>query len=387
MNIGFDAKRAFHNNTGLGVYSRVLLNLLAEQFPEHHYYLFNPKPGKLYKPDAANVHEILPQEFLHKLFISAWRSNWVTGDLKKYKIDLFHGLSHEVPLEIDKTGIPSIVTMHDLFPELYPDNFKKIDLRIYRAKTRYACTHATRILAISKETKKQIVKVYDIDPEKIDVIYQSYDPVFDRREDEDRKRMVREKYGLPEQFFLHVGTIIERKNLLNIVKAINEIKNEIDVPLVVIGKGVHYKEQIKAYIKENGLENRVVFLSDEIARKNTGSFIETQDMPAIYQSALAMIYPSFYEGFGIPVAEALASGAPVITSNTSCLPEAGGDAAFYVDPSSYIEMADGLRKIYSDVEYVQLVKQKGFEQVKKFSQKEYVSKVMQMYHRVYGAQS
>lgn len=382
MNIGFDAKRAYHNNTGLGVYSRVLIDLLTKYFPEHQYYLFNPKPGNLYKSVAPNLHEILPQKAIHKLLKSVWRSRWVTQDLKKYGIDLYHGLSHEIPVGIEKTGIPSIVTMHDMFPELYPENFKKIDLKIYRAKTRYACTYSTKILAISEETKKHIVDIYKIDSEKIEVIYQSYDPAFNTIETEERKQAVKEKYNLPKEFFLHVGTIIERKNLLNIVKAINEIKREIDIPLVVIGKGKEYKEKVKAFIAENNLQKQVIFLSDKLAAEGKNSFVAAEDMPAIYQLSKAMIYPSFYEGFGIPVAEGLASGVPVITSNTSCLPEAGGDAAYYVTPSSHHEMAEAFKSIYSDAGLVKTMQAKGLEHVKKFAQEKYVKEVMKMYEGV-----
>lgn len=381
MNIGFDAKRAFHNNTGLGVYSRVLLNLLATQFPQHQYLLFNPKPGKLYTPDFANVHEVLPQKTIDKIFRSLWRSKWVIDDLRKYEIDLYHGLSHEIPMGIEKSGIASIVTIHDMFPELYPDNFKAIDLRIYRTKTRFACVNSTRILAISNETKNHIVDIYNINPEKIDVIYQSYDPLFDVIETDENKERVRKKYSLPNEFFLHVGTIIERKNLLNICKAINLIKNEINIPLVVIGKGKEYKEKVKAYIAENNLQNHIILLSDQLAFEGKNSFVPSEAMPAIYQSAKAMIYPSFYEGFGIPVAEGLASGTPVITSAKSCLPEAGGNAAWYVDPSSWEEMAKAFKEIYTNAELVKTMRNKGFEHVKKFSQEKYVSHVMAMYQK------
>lgn len=381
MNIGFDAKRAFHNSTGLGVYSRVLLTLLAQHFPEHEYFLFNPRPGNLYQPTGPHVHEIQPQKTIHKILKGAWRSRWVISDVQKLGIDLYHGLSHEIPVGIGKTGTASVVTIHDMFPEIYPGNFKPIDLKIYRAKTRYACTHSTRILAISHETKKHIVSIYNIDPEKIDVIHQSYDPAFDSMATAEQKALVRKKYNLPAEYFLHVGTIIERKNLLNICKAINLIKNEINMPLVVIGNGKEYKEKVKAYLTEKKLGQRVIFLSDALAAAGNSPFITAEDMPAIYQMSKAMIYPSFYEGFGIPVAEGLASGVPVITSNTSCLPEAGGDAALYVSPGSPEEMAEAFRKIYSDAQLVASMREKGFEHVKKFEQEAYVKAVMNMYHK------
>lgn len=381
MNVGFDAKRAYHNNTGLGFFSRVLISLLAEHYPENEYYLFNPKMGNLFHPQFENVHEILPQEQLHKILKSAWRSKWVTKDLKKHKIDLYHGPSHEIPMGIDRTGIPAVVTMHDMFPEIYPKDYKPVDVKIYRKKSRYACKHAQRIMAISEETKNHIVEIYGTDTAKIDVIYQSCNPIFNVIETEEIKEAVRLKYNLPKNFFLHVGTIIERKNLLNISKAMQLIRDEVDMPLVVVGNGGAFKEKVKEYIRQNRLEEKVIFMSEVLIAAGKKPFVETEDFPALYQLATAMIYPSFYEGFGMPIIEAMSGGVPVITSTTSCLPEIGGPAAFLADPESPEEMAEGLKKIYFDRAFVQNVRDKGFEHVKKFAPEKYVSDVMAMYKK------
>ena len=131
MNIGYDAKRAYHNSTGLGYYSRTLIQLLAKQYPEHQYYLFNPKISAKFSLKGENLHEILPHGFLHTLFRSAWRSSWVKGDLKKNKIDLYHGPSHEIPMGIHTTGIKSVVTIHDLIHERFPQQYNPIDVKIY----------------------------------------------------------------------------------------------------------------------------------------------------------------------------------------------------------------------------------------------------------------
>lgn len=379
MKIGFDAKRAYHNATGLGFFSRVLISLLAEHFPQHEYFLFNPKPGRLFKNSAPNLHEVLPQKRLHRLFTSAWRSNWVTADLKKLDIRLFHGLSHEIPLGLSATGIASVVSVHDMFPETHPQDYKPLDVRIYRAKTRYACHQANRIMAISEATKKEIVDLYHISPEKIDVVYQSCDPIFSIIRDKATKERVREKYGLPRQFFLHVGSIIERKNLLNICKALQRVRGEIDIPLVVIGKGGVYKQKVKEYLNQQNLNDRVIFLFDELEKTGQRAFIKTEDLPAVYQLATALIYPSFYEGFGIPLVEAMSGGVPVITSTTSCLPEIGGPGAFLADPNRPEELAEGLRKIYGNKEWVKQMRQKSFEHIKLFAPERYARNLMDMY--------
>lgn len=382
MNIGFDAKRAFHNGTGLGVFSRVLINLLAEHSPQNNYFLYNPKPGKLFTQAHKCLHEIQPGQYLHQLLRSWWRTKWITNDLIRDRIDIYHGLSHEIPLAMDKTGIKSIVTMHDMFPEMYPKEYSSIDVKIYRRKTRYACKNANRIMATSEETKRNIIEFYKTDPNKIEVIYQTYNPLFAVIQNDSEKEKIKRKYNLPDRFLLHVGTIIPRKNLLNICKALHYLNNKIDLPLVVIGQGDKYKKTVQQYIHDHNLGKKVIFLSDKLKEAGKNPFVETGDIPIIFQMSEAMIYPSFYEGFGIPVVEALAGGTPVITSNTSCLPEVGGDAAYLVNPSKPEEIAEGLKKIFHDPQIAHSMKQKGLEHVKKFAPEVYVTRVIKMYESV-----
>jgi glycosyltransferase involved in cell wall biosynthesis len=382
MNIGFDAKRAYHNQTGLGHYSRTLIHSLSGYYPEHQYYLFNPKPSSLFIFDEKNIHEVQPSSFLHKVFSSAWRSSWVKKDLQKLKIDLYHGLSHEIPVDIQQTKIRSVVTIHDLIHERNSEQYSKIDVEIYRKKFRYACKHADHIIAISEQTKKDIIDFYKTPEEKITVCYQSCNPAFSQTINEEEKARVKKLYNLPEQFFLYVGSIIERKNLLNICKAISQLKNELNIPLVVIGNGKEYKQKVKEYISQNRLERDIIFLSESLSAKSSQSFQSAVDFPAIYQSAIAMIYPSFFEGFGIPVLEALCSRLPVITSNVSCLPEAGGNAAYYVNPSNADEIAEGMKKIFADKSLAASMKEKGLLYARNFTQQKCAVSVMDVYKKL-----
>ena len=379
MNIGFDAKRAFHNGTGLGHYSRTLIQSLSAFHPEHQYYLFNPKPGELFQLKGANLHEVLPTGFFNNLFRSAWRSSWVKKDLKRLKIDLYHGLSHEIPIGINKTGIKSVVTIHDLIHERYPEQYNPIDVRIYNKKFRYACEQADKVIAISEQTKRDIIEFYKTPAEKITVCYQSCNPAFGQIISEEEKVAVKKEYGLPDQFFLYVGSIIERKNLLNICKALFLLREDLDIPLVVIGDGGKYKQQVKDFVLQNGLGKRVIFLSDNDKAKTSPAFRSAAVFPAIYQSAIAMIYPSFFEGFGIPVLEALWSRLPVITSNVSCLPEAGGDGAYYVNPAIAAEIAAGMKKIFEDKNFADSLKEKGWLHAQHFTQQKCADAVMEVY--------
>jgi glycosyltransferase involved in cell wall biosynthesis len=382
MNIGFDAKRAYHNGTGLGHYSRTLIRSLSEYYPEHQYYLFNPKASSVFTLPGNNIHEILPRSFPSTLFRSAWRSSWVKKDLKKYKIDLYHGLSHEIPVGIDTTGIRSVVTIHDLIHERYPGQYNPIDVKIYSRKFRYACEHADKVIAVSQQTKKDIIDFYKTPAEKIVVCYQSCNPAFGKKITEEEKNNVKAQYGLPDRFFLYVGSVIERKNLLNICKAVFLLRNEIDIPLIVIGEGGKYKQRVKDYIKQNGVDKKIFFLSENPWAKFSKSFQSAADFPAIYQSATAMIYPSFFEGFGIPVLEALWSRLPVITSDVSCLPEAGGDGAYYVNPNNTEEIAEAMKRIYADKEFASGLKEKGWRYSQNFTPQKCADSIMNVYKMI-----
>lgn len=379
MRIAFDAKRAYQNTTGLGHYSRTLLSSLITSFPQHEYYLMAPKKTGLFQP-GGNAQVITPTG-IGKTFRSLWRSNWVKKDLQRLGIDIYHGLSHEIPVGIDQTGIRSVVTMHDLIFERYPDQYNAVDVTIYRKKFRYACNHADTVIAISQQTKQDLIQYYNTPTDKIEVCYQACNPIFQHRHTQDEKEAIRKKYKLPAQYFLYVGTIIERKNLLNICKAINTLKGKLDIPLVVIGGGNDaYSKQVRGYVAANGLNDRVIFLTDNPVAHQDENFKNANDFPAIYQSAMAMIYPSIFEGFGLPVLEALWSQIPVITSNISCLPETGGDAACYIDPYQADEIANAILAIANDGALREAMIAKGINHAQKFLPSVCAAKVMGVYN-------
>lgn len=381
MNIGFDAKRAYHNSTGLGNFSRTLIRLLSDNYPEHNYFLFNPRPSKDFIIKGATVREVLPRRFADRLFRSAWRSSWVKRDLRKLGIELYHGVSHEIPIGIQKTGVRSVVTIHDLIHERHPEHYNPIDVQIYSKKFRYACKHADKIMAISQQTKKDIMDFYDIPADKIVVCYQSCNPVFAIEVSAEEKLRIREKYDLPKEFYLYVGAVTERKNLLNICKAFTLLNKENKVPLVVAGEGGKYMQKVKAFITANHLEERIIFLYETKPQPGQG-FIPLDDMPAVYQSALAMVYPSYFEGFGAPVLEALWSRLPVITSNVSALSEVGGPGSYYVNPDSPEEIAKAMRIIYTDRFLAKTMKDAGWKHALKFSPEQYVGSVMELYKSI-----
>ncbi|MEO3404457.1 glycosyltransferase family 1 protein [Mucilaginibacter sp. CAU 1740] len=371
MKIGYDAKRAFYNNTGLGNYSRWLIKGIASVNSANALYLYTPKakanPRLNFIVDFPNIRTVTPKS---KWFTSWWRSKGIVKDLLRDGIELYHGLSHELPSGIEKTGIRSVVTIHDLIFMRYPKQFGPVNFRIYLAKVKHACKVADKIIAISQKTKDDLVELLGISPQKIEVIYQGCDPVFAVEQSVEQKSAVKEKYNLPDQFILSVGTIEERKNLLLLTKALKGTNN--DIPVVVVGKQTKYTEEVKAYLTSNNLTSRVIFLKD----------VTFAELPAIYQLATVFAYPSRYEGFGIPVLEALNSGVPVIAATGSCLEEAGGPDSLYVNPDDDTDLAVKINEVLANDELRQTMITKGRVYAANFTNNKLSLQLMQLYQNI-----
>ncbi len=367
MKIGFDAKRAFLNASGLGNYSRNTLNALLKYFPENNYTLFTPEIKKKLFHNYSQFDIISPDSSLSKIFKSLWRSFSVSGQLKKHKLDIFHGLSNELPDGIHKSEVPAVVTIHDLIFMRFPQFYKSIDRKIYFQKVKYACNSAKKIIAISQQTKNDIIEYFNINPEKIEVVYQSVSPKFYERQDCEH---IVSKYNLPDNFILSVGTIEQRKNQLSILKAIYSA--QIENTVVFVGKPTLYSAELLKYITENNMEPRVKFLNN----------IPRKDLVGLYQLASLSVYISVFEGFGLPVIESMASGCPVITSNVSCLPETAGDAAILCNPENSDEIGAEIKKLLVDNSFRNEMIKKGTERAKLFHPEKYSQNLISLYSEI-----
>lgn len=370
MNIGFDAKRAFLNNSGLGNYARTLIKSLNEYYPGNTYSLFTPRQSdndfKKYISGKANIPVYEPQSFIDKKLRSRWRSYGITNVLKEQHTDVYHGLSNELPFNINDFKGKKIVTTHDLIFLRHPELYPYLDRKIYNKKFRHACDVADTIIAISEETKRDIEHYYFIPEGKIKVIYQSCDLLFYEDHDAAAIRRVMEKYQLPASYLLYVGTIEERKNLLTIVKALKQVN---DIPLVVVGKKKSYFNKVMDYITANHLQNRVIFLDN----------VENSELPAIYREAELFIFPSVFEGFGIPIIEALTSKTPVITTKGGCFPEAGGPGTVYINPENENELAEKTNTLLNSASLREQMAEEGFAYAQKFHPKVISAQVMELY--------
>lgn len=370
--IGFDAKRAAQNRTGLGNYSRFVIEMLLKYAPGNEYLFYIPseRKNKLLNIDAPNVKNVYPQSVWKKL-ASIWRVWGIKRDIRCDSIDLFHGLSNELPLNIHKQDrARSIVTIHDLIFLKFPEYYKPIDRWIYNFKFRRACINADRIIAVSECTKRDIISCYGIAEDKIDVVYQGCDELFAKVAPEEKKSEVRRKYGLPEKYILYLGSIEERKNLLQLAKALNHLKSDISV--VAVGKRTPYAKLVDDYVQQNNLSDRFMMIHNA----------PFADLPSLYQMSSVFVYTSFYEGFGIPILEALNSGVPVIAATGSCLEEAGGEGTIYVSPTDEKELAARLDEVLNDEALRSTMIEKGKEYASRFTMDKLVCSLLDVYGKV-----
>lgn len=345
MRIGYEAKRLFLNDRGLGNYARNLLNGMINYYPDENYHLYSPKVSKEYIDShffsRKNVSIHKPEGPIQNLTKSAWRSLYLGKIAAKANLDIFHGLSQELPKDIKRSGAKSIVTIHDMIFLRHPEFYKPIDRSIYFNKVKFAVHNADCTIAISNQTKQDLIETFQLDESRISVIYQSCNEVFYSERTPKELAKVKNKWNLPKEFLLYVGALNENKNVLVILEALARLKGKFDLPLVIVGNGAGYKKVLKDFVSKNKLTNQVLFAS-ELASPTP------LELSAFYQMASIFIFPSFYEGFGIPILEARFSNTPVIASNTSCLEEAGENDSYYFNPSDADELSNLIIKCSND---------------------------------------
>lgn len=336
MDLGFDAKRAFHNATGLGNYARDVLRILHRHRPEHTLHAYTPAGGRVpfaLEGERFKVHH--PRGPLGRLLPALWRQRGVVREVVADGVRVFHGLSHELPMGIERTGVAPVVTIHDLVFERLPELYPPLDRRIYQAKARSAVRRARLVVAISAQTRSDLEEIYGLPRERIRVVYQTCNAAFRTEVAPAALDEVRRRLALPERFLLSVGTVERRKNLALAVEALAGLE---DVPLVAVGRPTAYQDELAALARARGVEGRVRFLHG----------VATPDLAALYRLATVVVYPSRYEGFGIPILEALSSGTPVVTTRGGVFAEVGGPGTVYVDPDDPGALRDELRRLLGD---------------------------------------
>jgi len=373
VKIGFDAKRLFNNFTGLGNYSRFVVNTLLDHAPGNEYLLYTPKqrshPEINAITDRKEVSVITPSS-LYTFFKagSLWRTWGIAKEETVSDIKVFHGLSNELPANLPPR-IRKIVTIHDLIFLRFPMFYNPIDVRIYEAKVKAACRAADRIIAISRQTADDVISFLGVPDSKIDVVYQGCHPQFRLVKSAEEIAKVKRQYNLPDQYMLNVGTIEIRKNIVLAVEALGLLPPASRIPLVIMGRETSYLKDVISAARKAGVVDSIIFLLN-------AAF---SDFPAIYQGAQLFIYPSLFEGFGIPLVEALESGIPVITSKGSCFTEAAGPDSVYIDSSDIEEMALQMNRLLSQHEIRHRMITAGKRFIEKFSPSTIAPQLMSVY--------
>lgn len=375
MRIGIDARPMLSEGTGVGIYTLNLIKNIGALDPINKYILFSNSfrdrfPFSSLRPPKN--FEYRDFRIPSRLLKGLW-NYFFYPPLESFigKVDIFHS-PHSIPVPVKKARL--IVTIHDLFfvkhPELagrrVSDEHKRLS-RSYLSKVR-------RIITVSNNSKKDIVEIFGISPEKVTVIYEGVDNIFRVINEKTSLEYIRGVYGLPKEFILFVGTISPRKNPDYLIEAFSIIKKRRikDIFLITIGpRGLKADETLRLISKKN-LEGSVRHIG----------YVPYEYMPYLYNMASLLVYPSLYEGFGLPPLEAMACGIPVIASNVSSMPEILGDAALLVDPYNPHEIADTIERLLYDEPLRKTLVEKGMKRAQSYSWEETAKKTLKVYEEV-----
>jgi glycosyltransferase involved in cell wall biosynthesis len=371
MTIYLDVSAAVHRRAGLGRYAESLARALAAAHPERLGLFYNREQGV--EPLAGLEH--LPAGTI-ALGYKPWRMLVWLGQLGRVgfdrmvaNADLFHATEH---LLLPLRSIPAVLTVHDLIFRHLPAHHKPLNRWYLNATMPLYCRRADHIIAVSENTRRDLVAAYGVPPERVTVILEAADPRFSPRSVE-MVTAVRERYGLPPRYLLFVGTIEPRKNLSRLLAAFEAIHADgLSDGLVVVGRPGWLYDSFFAALEASPVRDAVVL----------PGYVADEDLPAIYTGAQALVFPSLYEGFGLPVLEAMACGTPVVASRASSIPEVGGDAALYFDPTSVGEMAEAMHAMLGDPTTGEEKREQGLARAGQFSWRRVAAETWDVYDTV-----
>ena len=356
MPIYLDVSAAVHRRAGLGRYAESLVRALVERDPDRWGLFYNR---------GGDWHPLVGLEHLPARTVSAgykpWRMAVLIGQALGIGFDrllpdgqLFHATEH---LLLPFRHVPTVLTVHDLIYHLFPEHHKALNYHYLNRTMPLYCRRADAIIAVSESTRRDLIDQYHIDPAKITVVYEAAASHF-QPAPPDRVDPVRSRYSLPDRFLIHVGTLEPRKNLVRLLNAVAALREaEIKVNLVLVGARGWLYEGFFRRLEELALEDTVRVLG----------YVPDEDLPALYCAARACVLPSVYEGFGLPVLEAMACGTPVVCSRAASLPELGGEAARYFDPYDTEDMASALRQVWESESLQEEMSTSGLAQSARFS--------------------
>ncbi len=356
MAIYVDVSAAVHRRAGLGRYAESLARALVAAHPDRYALFYNR--GRGVEPLAGLEH--LPTRTVslgykpYRLLVWLGQLAGVGFDRLIPDAGLFHATEHLLP---SLRSIPSILTVHDLIFRHLPSHHKPLNRWYLNLTMPLYCRRATHIIAISECTRRDLIGTYGLSPEKITVIYEAAGPRF-RPQPPEAVTSVHTRYSLPDRYLLFVGTIEPRKNLTRLLTAFEAIHSkEMTDGLVIVGRRGWLYKDFFARLEQSPVRDAVLF----------PGYVPDEDLPAIYAGAQALVFPSLYEGFGLPVLEALACGTPVVASRASSIPEVGGGAVLYFNPASAGEITEAIHLVLQDPDLREEMRERGMTQAARFS--------------------
>ncbi|HIE37494.1 MAG TPA: glycosyltransferase family 1 protein [Anaerolineales bacterium] len=371
MSIYIDVSAAVHRRAGLGRYAESLARALVAAHPDRYGLFYNREQGV----EPLRGLEHLPTRTV-AMGYKPWRMLVWLGQLARTGFDrllpdarLFHATEH---LLLPLRGLPTVLTVHDLIFRHLPAHHKPLNRWYLNLTMPLYCRRATHIIAVSQQTRRDLVTAYAVPPEKVTVVHEAAAPRF-RPQPPETVAAVRARYNLPDRYLLFVGTIEPRKNLARLLAAFEAVYAEgLTDGLVIVGKRGWLYEGFFARL-ETSPARRAVLLP---------GYVPDDDLPAIYAGAQALVLPSLYEGFGLPVLEAMACGTPVAASNRSSIPEVGGEAALYFDPTDTDEIFETIHTLLSDAGLRGKMQEQGASHAARFSWERMAQETWEVYERV-----
>ncbi|MFR1380318.1 MAG: glycosyltransferase family 4 protein [Clostridium neonatale] len=377
MKLVLELQPCLKNKSGIGIYTYELTKRLQEykdvEFNGHIFNFINR--NDISKDlDGIDIEKNICSLFPYGVYRRIWhyipiKYNWLFRD----NADIYHFFNFIVPPRIKGKVI---TTIHDMTYELYPETMDKRNLKRIKDDIQYSVDRSDKIITVSESSKNDIIKFLNVDESKIEIVYNGVDyEKFNKSYTEDIKLIVRNKYNLPQNYILYMGTLEPRKNIDSIIEAFALIKKQKDfdnIKLVIAGKKGWLFEDIFNLVDKLNLKDHVIFTD----------YVDETDKPIIYNMAKLFVFPSLYEGFGIPVLEAMASSVPVIASNVSSLPEVAGNAAILVNPKDIEGIAKNIIKILSDDDLKNELVRKGHIQAQKFTWEASAEKLYNIYKEI-----
>ncbi|MDD5043406.1 MAG: glycosyltransferase family 1 protein [Patescibacteria group bacterium] len=368
MLIGIDASRANKKEkTGTEWYSYYLIQEFKKLNSEGDQFI-------LYSKEAlCDGLENLPPNWRSKILTSSLRRFWtqwrLSWEMIKDKPDILFVPAHTIPLIHPKR---TVTTLHDIGFERFPEIYNFQELAYHRFSARFAIKHAKRVITVSNFSKQEMIDIYGADPEKISVVYNGYNSDLYKKLPKEEASSILEKYNISQPYFLFLGRLEEKKNVAGLIRAFNLLMRDErfgDYKLVLVGRSGYFGYQkIKDEIFHSPVKDKILELG----------WVEEQDLPAFYNGATAFIFPSFYEGFGIPITEAMACGTPVVCSNRAALPEIAGGAGILIEPENFEEFGRKMGEVVNDENLRRTLIEKGLERAKLFSWKKCAEETMKI---------